>query len=328
MKSAIIFINLGTPVAPDSKSVRAFLRSFLADKRVVEVPRLIWYVILYLIILPFRSPKVAAAYRQIWMPGISPLRYFSEALVAGVQNKLNIEFPDQDVETALAMTYGEPSIAKTISRMRDNGCQRFLFIPLFPQYSATTTAAVHDQICRYFAGCRDIPEWSWVRDYHDHPLYIEALADSVRRHWQENGKAEKLLISFHGIPRRNVDLGDPYLLHCETTAQLLVNALGLKPESWQLSFQSRLGKAEWLQPYTDKTVISLAENGIKKLDAMCPAFAAECLETLEEIDGEANELFREHGGEQFNYIPCLNNNSQHQDLMLALSRDFLKKNWH
>lgn len=325
MKSAIVFINLGTPAAPDSKHVRRFLKEFLWDRRVVEVPRVLWWLILNLIILPFRSPKVAGAYRQIWMDNISPLRFFSESLVKQIAEKLQQQYPDQEIETALAMTYGEPGIAEQIATLREKGCDRFLFVPLYPQYSATTTAAVHDQINRYFAKCRDIPAWSWVRDYHDHPQYINALADSVRDHWQSNGRGEKLLISFHGIPRRNVDLGDPYLAHCERTTALLVDALGLSDNEWQLSFQSRLGKAEWLQPYTDKTVIGLAESGVKHLDVICPAFAAECLETLEEIDGEANELFRHHGGERFSYIPCLNSGAGQQTLMLELCRVFLQE---
>lgn len=324
MKSAIVFINLGTPAAPDSKGVRAFLKEFLWDPRVVEVPRPLWWLILHLVILPFRSPRVAGAYRQIWMQNISPLRFFSEELVNKVTGTLRERYPDQQIETSLAMTYGSPNIPGEIARLRQLGCERFLFIPLYPQYSATTTAAVHDQISRFFASCRDIPAWSWVRDYHDHPLYIDALAQSVLDHWQNNGRGEKLLVSFHGIPRRNVDLGDPYLGQCERTASLLADKLGLQEQQWQLSFQSRLGKAEWLQPYTDKTVIALAEGGVRHLDVMCPAFAAECLETLEEIDGEANELFRHHGGEQFNYIPCLNSSEPHQQLMLELCRVFLQ----
>lgn len=323
MKSAIVFINLGTPAAPDTGAVRRFLREFLSDRRVVEVPRVIWWAILYLIILPFRSPRASKAYRQIWMGNISPLRYFSEALVAGVAEKLAREFPAQDIHTALAMTYGEPGISGTINKLRRAGCQRFLFLPLFPQYSATTTAAVHDQLCRYFSSCRDIPQWGWIRNYHDHPWYISALANTVRAHWERSGKAEKLLLSYHGIPRRNVDRGDPYLRHCEQTTAALVKELGLDDSQWLMSFQSRLGKAEWLKPYTDQTVMALAEQGIGSIDVICPAFATECLETLEEIDGEANALFREHGGERFSYVPCLNNSELHQDLMIELSREFL-----
>lgn len=324
MKSGIVFINLGTPRSPETKDVRAFLREFLSDRRVVEVPRVLWMLILYLVILPFRSPKAAKAYRQIWFENISPLRFFSEQLVNELKGSLSSELGAGELEVRLAMTYGEPGIAATIDELQDLGCTRFLFIPLFPQYSATTTAAVFDQVAKYFLGQRNIPQWSWVKDYHDHPLYISALADSVASHWQRKGRGEKLLISFHGIPLRNVQLGDPYRQHCETTAALLATELGLKDDEWQLSYQSRLGRAEWLQPYTDKTVIGLAKSGAKKLDVICPAFATECLETLEEIDGEAKEFFKENGGESFNYIPCLNAEKPQQKLMTELCRDFLK----
>lgn len=323
MKSGIVFINLGTPRSPKTKDVRAFLREFLSDRRVVEVPRLLWIIILYLVILPFRSPKAAKAYRQIWFQDISPLRFFSEQLVGELEKSLSSVNGVGELELRLAMTYGEPSVATTISELQDLGCSRFLFIPLFPQYSATTSAAVFDQIANYFLSQRNIPQWSWVKDYHNHPLYISALADSVTSHWQRKGRGEKLLISFHGIPLRNVQLGDPYQQQCEKTAVLLAEELGLGHDEWQLSYQSRLGKAEWLQPYTDKTVADLAKRGLKKLDVICPAFATECLETLEEIDGEASEIFRENGGEVFNYIPCLNAEKSQQKLMMELCRSFL-----
>ncbi|MBW2939564.1 ferrochelatase [Zhongshania aquimaris] len=326
MKSTgIVFINLGTPDSPDTAAVRKFLREFLSDPRVVEVPRVIWVLILYLIILPFRSPRAVRNYKQVWMNDISPLRYFSQRLVDGTGRKLEVDYPDADIHTRLAMTYGDVSIASTIDELIDLGCERLFFVPLYPQYSATTTAAVHDQICKAFSAIRDIPQWGWVKSYYDHPAYISALASTVRQHWSENGKAELLLMSFHGIPKRNVELGDPYQAHCEKTAEALALELGLIDGEWISTFQSRLGKAEWLQPYTDKTVISLARNGSKTLDVICPAFAVECLETLEEIAGEAREFFVENGGNELRYIPCLNDGEAHQNLLISLCRSFLEE---
>ena len=328
MKSGIVFINLGTPAAPSTSAVRQFLKQFLSDRRVVEVPRLLWLAILYCIILPFRSPRAAKAYRQIWINETSPLRYFSQRLVDGVAVQVAERYPDKEIELRLAMTYGKTSISDTINELLAAGCERLFFLPMFPQYSATTTAAVHDEINRFFSQRRDIPQWSWLRNYHKHPAYIEALAHSVRRYWSENGRGEKLLLSFHGIPKRNVDLGDPYQRHCDETAGALCQALALGPEDWQLSYQSRLGKAEWLQPYTDKTVIGLAASGVKKLDVLCPAFAVECLETIEEIDGEVHEYFLENGGEEFRYIPCLNDSDEHKNLMILLCKSFIEEENH
>jgi len=325
MKKGIVFINLGTPDSPDPSSVRKFLREFLSDRRVVEVPRAIWMLILYLIILPFRSPRVAKNYKQVWMNDISPLRYFSQRLVDGVAQTLAEHQSDSEIHARLAMTYGEVSIAAAIDELIAKGCENLFFVPLYPQYSATTTAAVHDQICRIFSARRNIPQWGWVRSYHDHPEYIAALANTVRQHWSDNGRAELLLMSFHGIPKRNVELGDPYQQHCEETAMALALELGLSKDEWVLTYQSRLGKAEWLQPYTDKTVIGLAKNGGKTLDVICPAFAVECLETLEEIDGEAHEFFVENGGNAFRYIPCLNDSQDHQKLMICLCGSFLEE---
>ncbi|MAK43051.1 MULTISPECIES: ferrochelatase [unclassified Spongiibacter] len=325
MKTAVVFINLGTPDTPNTSGVRRFLREFLSDRRVVEVPRLIWLAILYLIILPFRSPRVAKAYRQIWFGDTSPLRHFSESLVEGVASKLSQEYPDADITVRLAMTYGQPSVESQIHELCDAGVENIFFVPLYPQYSATTTAAAMDAVYRCFARMRDIPQWSWLRNYHNHEAYVAALGESVKAHWQKNGRAERLLMSFHGIPKRNVDLGDPYEQHCNETAEAVAKYLELDDTQWLRTFQSRLGKAEWLTPYTDRTVEALPAEGVKSLDVMCPAFAVECLETLEEIDGEAKEIFMEHGGEGFNYIPCLNDSDAHQDLMLELCRPFVSQ---
>lgn len=312
---AVILINLGTPDTPDTKGVRAFLKEFLSDRRVVEVPRLLWMVILYAIILPFRSPKVARKYQPLWSAGDSPLRLFSEQLCAQVQQQLGDE-----ARVRLAMTYRKPALAEVLDELRAEGVEAFCFIPLFPQYSATTTAAAMDIVVRYFQQQRDIPAWNWVRNYHDQPDYIAALAESVKAHWASQGKNEKLLMSFHGIPKRNIDLGDPYQNHCEATACELAGALGLSDEEWVLSYQSRLGKAEWLQPYTDKTIEQLAREGCKSVDVIAPSFAADCLETLEELDTEAAEIFYDNGGENFSYIPCLNASVSHARLLALLAR--------
>jgi protoporphyrin/coproporphyrin ferrochelatase len=325
MKSAIVFINLGTPSAPTPRAVRQFLREFLSDRRVVEVPRLIWLLILYLFILPLRPRRVAKAYQQIWFGNVSPLRHFSEQLVLGVGKKISAQYPEKGISVHLAMTYGEPSLARVLDGVMASGCERILFVPLYPQYSATTTAAAMDIVMRYFSAKRNIPQWSWIRDYHDHPEYIAALAGSIESHWQEQGRGDYLLASFHGIPKRNIELGDPYQQHCERTAKLVAEKLGLNDSEWQLSYQSRLGKAEWLQPYTDKTLAALPGKGVKKLDVICPAFAVECLETLEEIDGEGHDIFTEGGGDAFRYIPCLNDSDIHQNVMLTLCRNFIEQ---
>ncbi len=312
---AVILINLGTPDSPDAKGVRAFLKAFLSDRRVVEVPRLLWLIILYLIILPFRSPKVARKYQPLWTAGDSPLRLFSEQLCAQVQKELGDE-----ARVRLAMTYRHPGLIDVLDELRAEGVDAFCFIPLFPQYSATTTAAAMDIITRYFQGQRNIPAWNWVRDYHNHPDYIAALAESVKTHWSSHGKNDKLLMSFHGIPKRNIDLGDPYQQHCEATARALASSLSLSDDEWVLSYQSRLGKAEWLQPYTDKTIERLAREGCKSVDVIAPSFAADCLETLEELDTEAAEIFYDNGGENFSYIPCLNASAAHASLLALLAR--------
>lgn len=323
MKTALVLINLGTPDSPDSAGVRRFLKEFLSDRRVVEVPRLLWLAILYLIILPFRSPRVAKGYREIWFGDVSPLRYFSESLASGVERRLAESYPGRSIECRLAMTYGQPSIGSQVRDLVETGVEKLLFLPLYPQYSATTTAAALDAVSKCFSGMRDIPQWAWLRNYHDHPAYIAALGESVKAHWQSHGRSECLLMSFHGIPKRNVDLGDPYEKHCMETAAALASYLELDESKWLVTFQSRLGKAEWLTPYTDKTVAALPSKGVKSVDVICPAFAVECLETLEEIDGEAKEIFMENGGEVFNYVPCLNDSADHQSMIVELCRPFV-----
>lgn len=317
MKTAVILVNLGTPATTDVKDIRRFLRQFLSDQRVVELPRLIWYPILYGIILPFRARRLQEPYSELWQDGESPLRRYSLSIVDQLQQHYG-----EQLSVHLAMTYGKPSIAEVLDRCQHNAVERILVLPMYPQYSATTTAAVFDQIAHHYLERRSIPQWQMLSDYYREPLYIEGLANTVRKHWQEHGKGERLLVSFHGIPKRCVDLGDPYFEQCQATAQALARVLELDESDWQISFQSRLGKAEWLKPYTDKVLEQLGAEGVKTLDVICPAFATECLETLDEIAIEGQEQFAEAGGGELRYVPCLNDNPD----QLNLLRHLIEKN--
>ncbi len=318
MKKAVILVNLGTPATTDVKDIRRFLRQFLSDQRVVELPRLIWYPILYGIILPFRARRLQEPYSELWQDGESPLRSYSMSIVDQLQKSYGDE-----LSVHLAMTYGEPSIGDVLERCHNDGVENILVLPMYPQYSATTTAAVFDQIAQHYLNRRCIPQWQMLSDYYREPLYIKGLAKTVRQHWQEHGQGELLLVSFHGIPKRCVDLGDPYYEQCQATAKALANELGLSDSQWMLSFQSRLGKAEWLQPYTDKVLEQLGGEGLQTLDVICPAFATECLETLDEIAIEGQEQFTEAGGGTLRYVPCLNDNSD----QIALLKNLIDKNF-
>lgn len=321
-KNAVILINLGTPSAPTPQAVRQFLKDFLGDKRVVEIPRLLWWPILYGIILPFRPGRVAKLYKEIWWPEGSPLRVITERQTAALSQLLGQKFGENAPLVTSAMVYGGPSIEEQIDSLRARGAERILLLPLYPQYSATTTGSVYDQFARVLEKSRNIPYITVYRDYHDRADYVEALARTVEAHWQEKGRGERLLLSYHGIPQRNVDLGDPYYDQCETTAKLLAERLGLSSSQWAMSFQSRLGKAQWLQPYTDKLLQSWGAEGVKSVDVICPAFSADCLETIEEISGENRELFLAAGGERFEYIDCLNDRPEHIAMMGNIVREF------
>lgn len=325
MKKAIVLVNLGTPSAATPAAVRQFLKPFLSDPRVVEIPRPLWWLILNLFILPFRPRKVAKAYESIFVDGQSPLRLYSEALRDELQRSLDGQCDgESDCTVALAMSYGEPGIADVSRGLIEDGCEQIFYLPLFPQYSATTTAACLDQIGEFFRGQRNICQWSWLKDYHDEGLYISALADSVRQHWQRHDRGDHLLMSFHGIPKRNIELGDPYYLQCQRTATLLAADLQLEEGDWSVSFQSRLGRAEWLQPYSIEKVAELAKLGVRNLDVIAPAFSTDCLETLEEIREELGERFLETGGSELRYIPCLNAGQAHVDLLAHLCGPFLR----
>jgi len=316
--TGILFCNLGTPDAPTTGAVRRFLREFLSDPRVVEIPRLIWWVILNFIILPFRPRHVAEAYKSVWMEGGSPLMVISQqqrdALEAELKAQTGIDMP-----VALGMCYGAPSIPQAMAELREKGVRRLLVLPAYPQYSGTTTAAVFDIVSRELQSWRWIPELRTINDYHDDPRYIEALAVSVSSFREKQATpSQRLLMSFHGLPEAMLLSGDPYYCQCQKTARLLAEKLGLADDDWAISFQSRLGKAKWLQPYTDKTLETWAKEGVKSVDIVCPGFSADCLETLEEMAMQNRDVFIENGGEQYHYIPALNSDDTHIHLFAGL----------
>ncbi len=308
--TGILLINLGTPKATTTSAVRNYLRQFLSDPRVVEIPRLIWLPILYAFILPRRPAISAKLYQAVWTDEGSPLLLFSQKQQSAIQQEMQSRFKGK-VIVELGMRYGEPSIEAALESLKNQGVRRLLVLPLYPQYSATTTATSYDAVNRVLSRWRWIPEMRFVAQYHDHPSYIDALVRSVKNHWEKNLRGELLLMSFHGLPKRNLDLGDPYYCHCQKTARLLAKKLGLKQDQYLVSFQSRFGKAEWIKPYTDKTLKELPRKGIKKIDVICPGFAADCLETLEEVKIQNREIFMQSGGETYRYIAALNHSIDH-----------------
>ena len=313
-RTAVLLCNLGTPDAPTAAATRRYLAEFLSDHRVVEIPAIIWKPLLHGVILRTRPAKSAAKYQSVWMPEGSPLQVWTEKQAKLLRGWLGEA--GHKVIVRHAMRYGNPSIASQLDALKAEGITRILVLPLYPQYSATTTASVVDAVNAWCATARDIPELRMVRNYHNDPGYIGALAASVRKYWLANGRADKLVMSFHGIPERNVRLGDPYQRQSQETAVLLANALGLSPDQYLLTFQSRFGKAKWLEPYTEPSLVALAQQGVKHVQVMCPGFPVDCLETLEEISQEAREAFLHAGGQQFDYIPCLND---HPAWITALS---------
>lgn len=304
-RTGILLVNLGTPAAPTAAALRPYLKQFLSDPRVVEIPKLVWWPILNGIILNLRPAKSAHKYASIWTDAGSPLKVHTEQQAQALTQSL-AQDPDGKLIVAWAMRYGAPSVSGTLQDLRARGCTRILVLPLYPQYAASTTASAMDEVARCLQHWRNLPELRFVRNFHDHPAYIAALAASVREHWSKHGQAEKLVMSFHGVPRRSLELGDPYHCECHKTARLVAEALELPEDRWQLTFQSRFGKAEWLQPYTEPTLEKLARSGCKSVDIMCPGFVSDCLETLEEVAMECREAFMSAGGEQYHYIPCLN----------------------
>lgn len=317
-RQGVLLVNLGTPDAPTPAAVRSYLREFLGDSRVIEVPKPIWWLILNCFILPFRPRRVARLYEMIWSQGDSPMRSLLQQQSALLGEALARSRPNVDVQVLPGMTYGRPALAAAMDAMRARGVEHVVVLPLFPQYSATSTAPVYDALQRWCAVQRDLPALTVIKDYHDHPLYIQAMAASVREHWAEHGRAKRLLMSFHGIPQPYADKGDPYPEQCKTTAQALANALGLSEGEWAYSFQSRFGLQEWVKPYTDALLSEWAQAGVESVQVLCPAFSADCLETLEEIAGQNRELFLHAGGKEYQYIPALNTRPDHIALFEAL----------
>lgn len=310
-KQGVLLVNLGTPESASPQGVKDFLKPFLSDKRVVSIPKLIWWPLLNGIILPFRSPKVAKIYQQVWMEEGSPLMVYSQRQADKLAATLQLP-------VELGMTYGKPSIESGLNKLIEQGCESITVLPLYPQYSSTTTAAVSDVLMRTLSQMIALPSYQFIRDYHDHPLYIKALASKVYDYWQQHGQGDYLLCSYHGIPQRLANQGDIYPQHCEKTTELLRIELGLNQDQIGMSYQSRFGKEEWLQPYTDKTLEKLAEKSIPMLDIISPAFACDCIETLEEIAIECKEIYQTAGGNEYRYIECLNDSDVHIEMMASL----------
>lgn len=317
-KFGVIILNLGTPEQPTPQAVRNYLAEFLWDKRVVDAPRWLWWLVLHGIILRFRPGKVAKLYASVWREDGSPLLHFTRSIAAKLEAELSQDF-QQTIPVIPAMTYGNPSISQASQRLRSEKIRKIIVLPLYPQFSATTTAAGFDALAKQLKPCPDLPEILFIRDYHRHPGYIAALKASVQKH--QTSPADQLVMSFHGIPQRYHHQGDPYPLECRATAEELANALGLEADQWRLTFQSRFGREEWLQPYTDETMAALPKQGVKNINVICPGFAVDCLETLEEIQVENKNLFMEAGGESFNYIPCLNHDDEHISFLNQLVKE-------
>ncbi|MBU2980141.1 ferrochelatase [Alteromonas sp. C1M14] len=313
----VLVTNLGTPEAPTKSALKTYLKEFLSDPRVVEVPRLLWWMILNGVILNIRPKRSAAAYASVWTDEGSPLMAITKKQQAALATRCQEKY-GENVVVEFAMRYGHPAIADVIDGMLAQGVRKLVVVPLYPQYCASTTASTFDAVAADFTQRRWMPELRFVTHYHDNAEYIEALAKSVRAHWQTHGQADLLLMSFHGIPKRYLTLGDPYYCECHKTSRLLAQALNLQPDQYMTTFQSRFGREEWLQPYTDATMKGLPAKGVKSVQVMCPGFSADCLETIEEIGEENRDYFMEAGGENFEYIPALNDQPAHMDMLFNL----------
>ncbi|MBK7004612.1 MAG: ferrochelatase [Burkholderiales bacterium] len=320
-RTAVLLCNLGTPDAATPSAVRRYLAEFLSDHRVVEIPRLLWWCILHGIILRFRPAKSAAKYASIWTPDGSPLKVWTEKQAKLLQGWLGQR--NHMVKVRWAMRYGSTSIASQLDALKAEGVNRVLVVPAYPQYSATTTASVFDAVYAWAQRTRAIPELRFINHYHDDANYIAALAARIERHWKANGRSEQLVMSFHGVPERTLHLGDPYHCECMKTARLLAEQLGLAPAHYKVTFQSRLGRAKWLQPYTEPTLIAMARGGLKRVDVVCPGFTSDCLETLEEINMEARSAFMAAGGQTFHYIACLNDDPEWITALCLLAQQHL-----
>jgi ferrochelatase len=313
----ILLVNLGTPDAPTPAALRRYLSEFLSDPRITEMPRWLWWLILHGIILRIRPRRSARKYQKIWTKAGSPLLTISQAQAQALVQTLKAHFT-APINVALGMRYGNPSIAKALEELRQANAQQILILPLYPQYSSASTGSIFDAVGDVLKHWRCLPDLRFISHYHDHSAYIRALAEQIKNYWVKHGTPDKLLFSFHGIPKRFSDAGDPYSDECHKTASLIAEEIPLEEKKWQVVFQSRFGREEWLKPYTDHTLTALGIAKIKRVDVICPGFAADCLETLEEIDNENRQIFLEAGGEEFHYIPALNDNVEHIQALLKL----------
>ena len=316
-RTAVLLCNLGTPDEPTPSAVRRYLAEFLSDRRVVEIPRLLWLAILHGAILRTRPAKSAKKYASVWTPEGSPLRVWTEKQATLLRGYLGER--GQPILVRSAMRYGSPAIAQVLDELKAAGATRILILPLYPQYSGTTTASVHDAVYAWASRVRTLPELRFVNRYHDDPGYVGALAKRITDFWTGRGRPDKLVLSFHGVPQRTLTLGDPYHCECLKTARLLGERLRIGTDDLVVTFQSRLGRAEWLRPYTEPTLIALAKQGVKRVDVACPGFTSDCLETLEEIDQEARAAFLKAGGAEFNYLACLNDQHEWIATLAALT---------
>ena len=319
-RTGVLVVNLGTPDTPTPGAVRRYLKQFLWDRRVIEYPRILWWLILNCIILLIRPSKSAHAYQQVWTERGSPLLFHSQDLAAGIKTRLS-ERMAADIPVELAMTYGNPSIASSLDKLDAAGARRVIVLPLYPQYSGTTTAAVFDAVATDLMQRRWIPELRFINQYHDNPSFITAHAANIREHWENHGRGDTLLFSFHGVPKSTLLQGDPYHCQCMKTARLIAEALELTEDEWSVVFQSRVGREEWLQPYTEETLASLGRDKTARVDVVCPGFAVDCLETLEEIAIRYAELYQEAGGGMLSYIPALNAHDWHVNMLADLVQE-------
>jgi ferrochelatase len=321
VRTGVLLVQLGTPSAPQPGAVRQYLAQFLSDPRVVEIPRAVWWPILHGIILRTRPARSARKYATIWTPQGSPLMVHTQTQARLVREQFQAR--GHQVEVEFGMRYGEPSIAQALRALRERGVDRLLVLPLYPQYASSTTATGMDAVFRELGRWRNPPELRFVKHFHDRDDYIEALAARVREAWRTDGPAQKLIMSFHGVPRRTLLMGDPYHCECLVTGRLLAQRLGLAPDAWQVTFQSRFGKAEWLQPYTEPTLQAIARAGVRRVDVICPGFVSDCLETLEEIAVEGREAFMQAGGTDYRYIACLNDSQAFIDSLANLALEHM-----
>lgn len=321
-KIGLLITNLGTPEAPETKALRRYLAEFLSDPRVVEIPRLLWLIILHCVILRVRPKKSAEAYKEVWTERGSPLKYYTEDQAEGLKSAL----ADKNVIVEYGMRYGQPSIESGLDRLTAQDCGKILVLPLYPQYASSTTGSTFDAIAKDFTARRALPQLRFISSYYTFDPYITAIAQSIAQYWEANGKADKLVLSYHGLPKYTFEKGDPYYAQCLETSKLIAAKLGIQESEYQTTFQSRFGKAEWLKPYTDATLKAMPGEGIKSVQVVCPGFSSDCLETIEEIDVENREYFMESGGERYEYIPALNASEEHISALASLVQNNIE-NW-